>query len=149
MISETVGGRPDDATWPAERGARVLRWSALFYAAAWVVHTADHLRRGTGVVTKEVLVLGTVAGVLQVIAIAAVLTRHRLAPIVAAAVGIPDAIGIASVHLLRHWSSLSDAFPGAHGTGVTGLSWVAAIAEIAAALSFGVAGACVWRRSTS
>jgi hypothetical protein len=76
-----------------------------------------------------------------------VLTRHRLAPVLAVAVGFPDAIGIAAVHLLPHWSSsLSDAFPGAHGTGVTALSWVAAITEIAGALAFGFAGLYVLRR---
>jgi hypothetical protein len=145
-MSDTVGRRPEAARWPSGPGARALRWAAIFYAAAWVIHTADHLRRGTGVVTKEVLVLGTLAGVFQVVAIGATLTGHRLAPLLAVAVGFPDGIGIAAVHLLPHWSSLSDAFPGAHGTGVTGLSWVAAIAEIAGALSFAAAGAYVWRR---
>jgi hypothetical protein len=149
MTRSPIGRRPEAATWPGERGAGALRWAAFVYAAAWVIHTADHLRRGTGVVTSEVLVLGTVAGALQVIAIGAVLTRHRLAPLLAVAVGFPDGIGIAAVHLLPHWSSLSDAFPGAHGTGVTGLSWVAATAEIAGALAFGAAGAYVWHRAST
>jgi hypothetical protein len=110
------------------------------YLAGWLVHNADHLRRGFDVVTTEVIVLGTVAGVLQLVAIGAVFFRFRLAPLLAVAVGLPDAVGIAAVHLLPHWSSLSDAFPGAHSTGVTTWSWVAAIAEVGSALLFTLAG---------
>jgi hypothetical protein len=129
------------------RAARLLRYAAAFYLVAWMVHTGDHLRRGTDVVTVQVNVAGTSAAVAQVFAIAAVLAGRRWAPIFAAAVGIPDGIGIAAVHLLPRWSALSDAFPGAHGTGVTALSWVAAIVEIVAALAFGAAGLYAWRRS--
>jgi hypothetical protein len=127
-----------------ERAARWLRYAAVFYAAAWAVHTGDHLRRGLGVLTTEVAVVGTVAAVLQLTAVAGVLTRRTWAPVAAVAIGFPDALGIAAVHLLPHWSSFSDAFPGAHGTGVTGFSWLAAAVEIAGALAFGVAGAWAW-----
>jgi hypothetical protein len=120
---------------------RVLTYAALFYAAGFLIHNADHIRRGFAVEPTAVLVAGSAAGLAQLVAIVAVLTRHRLAPLLAVAVGFPDAIGIAAVHLLPHWSSsLSDAFPGAHGTGVTAVSWVAAIAEVAGALAFGLAG---------
>jgi hypothetical protein len=61
--------------------------------------------------------------------------------VMAVAIGLPDAVGIAAVHLLPHWSAFSDAFPGAHGTGVTVFSWFAAILEVVAALGFGIAGA--------
>jgi hypothetical protein len=117
-----------------------LRYAAVIYGAAFVIHTGDHLRRGFDVVSSQVVVLGSAAGVLQIAAIAMVLARHRLAPIMAVAVGFPDALGIASVHLLPHWSSLSDAFPSSHGAGVTGFSWFAALAEILGALAFGAAG---------
>jgi hypothetical protein len=130
-----------------KHGARLLRYAAAFYAVAWFVHTADHLRRGFGVVTGEVTALGTGAAVLQLAAIALVFRRHRLAPLAAVAVGIPDGIGIAAVHLLPRWSVFSDAFPGAHGTGVTALSWVAAILEVVGALVFAAAGAYVLRRT--
>lgn len=147
MIRESIGWQPELAAWPDDRrGALVLRWTASLYAVVWVIHTGDHLRRGTGAVTKEVLIAGTAAAVLQVVAIAAVFGRHRFAPLLAVAIGFPDAIGIAAVHLLPHWSSFSDAFPGAHGTGVTAFSWVAAIAEIAGALAFGAAGVYVSSR---
>jgi hypothetical protein len=147
MIRETIGWQPRLAAWPNDRrGAMVLRGTAALYAVVWVIHTGDHLRRGTGAVTKEVLVAGSAAAVLQLVAIGAVFARHRLAPLLAVAIGFPDAIGIAAVHLLPHWSSFSDAFPGAHGTGVTAFSWAAAIAEIAGALAFGAAGAFVSSR---
>ena len=128
-----------------DSGARLLTYAAAFYGAGWLIHTADHFRRGLDVVTTQVLVLGSVAAVLQLIAIGAVLLRHRLAPLLAVAVGLPDAAGIAAVHLLPHWSSLSDTFLGAHGTGVTWLSWIAVVAEVAGALLFGAAGAYVLR----
>jgi hypothetical protein len=63
----------------------------------------------------------------------AVFLRWRWAPIAAIAVGFPDAVGVAAVHLLPRWSSFSDAFPGAHRTGVTAFSGGAAIVEIVAA----------------
>ena len=130
------------------KAAGWLRAAAVFYLVAWGVHTGDHVRRGLGVVTTEVSVVGSVAAVLQLVAIAAVLTRRWWAPLAAAAVGLPDAVGIAAVHLLPHWSSLSDAFPGAHGTGVTAFSWFAAALEVAGALAFGLAGLVVWRRGS-
>ena len=136
------------ATWRGDRrAARWLRAAAYAYAVAWAVHTGDHLRRGLGVITVEVSVLGTVAAVLQLVAVGAVLRRAAWAPMAAVAVGFPDALGIAAVHLLPRWSSLSDAFPGAHGSGVTGFSWFAAILEILAALAFGLAGAYAWWRN--
>lgn len=135
------------APWTRDkRSAQLLRYAAMFYLLAWAVHTGDHLRRGLDVVTAEVTVIGTAAAVLQLVAIAGVLRRRRWAPMAAVAIGFPDAIGIAAVHLLPRWSSLSDAFPGAHATGVTGFSWLAAIVEIAGALAFGLCGAYAWRR---
>lgn len=131
---------------PRVSGTRLLTYAAWFYAAGWLIHTGDHFRRGLDVVTTQVLVLGSVAAVLQLVAIGAVLARHRLAPLLALAVGMPDAAGIAAVHLLPRWSSLSDTFLGAHATGVTGLSWMAVIAEVASALLFGAAGAFVLRQ---
>jgi len=125
---------------PWEPGARLLTAAAALYLAGWLVHNADHLRRGFDVVTTQVIVLGSVAGVLQLVAIGAVFFRFRLAPLLAVIVGLPDAVGIAAVHLLPHWSSLSDAFPGAHGAGVTVWSWVAASAEVGTALLFALAG---------
>jgi hypothetical protein len=126
----------------------VLWYSAVFYTVAWAIHTGDHLRRGLDVVSTEVALLGSIAAVLQLLAVSAVFLRWRRAAIVAAAVGFPDAVGIAAVHLLPHWSAFSDAFPGAHGTGVNAISWAAAVIEIGGALAFGAAGVYAVRRST-
>ena len=150
MTTVSNSSRVETPAWTRDvRGAKALRYAAAFYAAAWAIHTGDHLVRGFGAVTTQVTVLGTTAAVLQVVAIAMVFTRHRLAPIAAVAIGFPDGIGIAAVHLLPHWSAFSDAFPGAHGTGVTGFSWVAAVVEITGALAFGAAGLYVLRRTQS
>lgn len=129
-----------------EQAARLLRWAAAFYLVAWAIHTGDHVRRGLDVVTTEVAVTGNIAAVLQLVGIAAVFWRQRWAPL-AVVIGFPDALGIAAVHLLPRWSSFSDAFPGASGTGVTAFSWFAATLEIAGALGFGLAGAHAWRRA--
>jgi hypothetical protein len=146
-----IGGRARDAqaTWlDDQRGARWLRYAAAFYALAWAVHTGDHIGRGLGVVTTEVAVLGSTVAVLQLAAVAAVFAGWRWAPLAAVAIGFPDAVGIAAVHLLPHWSAFSDAFPGSHGTGVTTFSWLASILEVVGALAFGFAGLYARRQIT-
>lgn len=111
-------------------GDRALRSAAIVFAVGLALHTADHVRRGVGVLTPEVLWGGTVLTLVGVVAIAAVLARHRLAPKVAVVVGFYTAVAVATTHLLPHWSSLSDAFP---GSGVGWLSWAAVSVEIAGA----------------
>lgn len=144
----TTPARPGLALWLAdERAVRLFRYAAAFYAMAWAIHTGDHLRRGLGVVSSEVAVMGNVAAVLQLVGVAAVFLRKWWAALAAVAIGFPDALGIAAVHLLPRWSSFSDAFPGAHRTGVTGFSWFAAVVEITGALAFGLAGTYAWRRA--
>jgi hypothetical protein len=124
---------------------RVLRATAVAYGVAFVVHTADHLRRGVDASPRSILVLGALAGVFQVLAITAALTRHRKAALLAVAVGLPDAVGIFTAHLLPRWSGPSDSFP-SHAPGVTAFSWVTAVAELIAALAFAYAGWLVMRR---
>ncbi len=137
-------------SWTRDKsGVRLLRLAGVFYGLVWFIHTADHVRRGTDVVSTPVLVLGALAAVQELLAVGAVFLRWRWAPIAAAAVGLSDAVGIVAVHLLPHWGRFSDAFPGAHGTGVTAVSWVTGIGEMAGALAFGLAGAYVWRRAES
>lgn len=119
---------------PAER---FLNYAAWFYAAGLVAHAADHYRRGTNVLTPQVYWAGTVLSILAVAAIVLVLTRHSWGPASAVAIGFTMAIGVAASHLLPHWSSFSDAFPGSH---VDGLSYTAVIFEFVASLVFGAAG---------
>jgi hypothetical protein len=119
---------------------RALRWATALYALGLAAHFADHLRRGTGVITGEVFWAGIVSTTLGVATIALVVAGHRLAPLAAALVGIPAAVGVAAVHLLPHWSALSDAFPGGSATGVTAMSWTVVMLEILGAAAMGVVG---------
>lgn len=116
---------------------QVLRYAALVFAAALLVHGADHWRRRFKVLTPEVYWAGMVLSVLAVISITLVLTRHSWEPLVAVAVGFPMAVGVAASHLLPHWSSFSDAFP---GSGVDGWSYGAVVFEVIGSLVFGAAG---------
>jgi hypothetical protein len=136
-MTETLKARAPLRTAPAPW---LLRCAAVVYAVAWAVHTGDHVRRGLGVETVEVLTLGSITAVAQLLVVATVFLRWRWAAVAAVAIGFPDAVGIAAVHLLPHWSAFSDAFPGAYRTGVTGFSWFAAVLEIVGALVFGMAG---------
>jgi len=122
-----------------------LKWAVLLYALGLGLHTADHLRRGLDVLTPEVQWLGNLSTVLGVAAVVLVVTGHRLGPIVAAVAGVPVAVGVAGVHLLPRWSAFSDAFPGTHGTGVTGFSWCVVSVEIVGAFAMGVAAIAVLR----
>ena len=127
---------------------RILRYAALLYAVGLAAHTADHLRRGTAVLTWEVFWAGLLSTAMGVATIAVILAGHRLAPQLAVLFGFPVALGVAAVHLLPHWSALSDAFPGARGTGVSALSWTVVLVEITGALAVGVAGALALPRGS-
>ena len=131
---------------PAARGSdRLLAYAAALYGIGLVAHTADHIRRGAGVLTLEVKWAGIVSTAIGVATIALVLARHRLAPLAAVVVGAPIAVGVAAVHLLPHWSVWSDAFPGAQATDVSPLSWAVVLLEIAGALALLAAGTYVLR----
>src|SRR2546423_4128828 len=125
---------------------RTLRYAGGLYALGLVLHTADHVRRGLDVLTPEVSAAGylSIGGGLLVLTL--IVYGHRLAPIAALAYGLPAAIGTAASHLLPHWSSFSDAFPGAHGTGVTGASWAVVLLEIAGHVALAGGGAACLRR---
>ena len=132
--------RRADSTGSRGGEDRLLRWAAALYALGLAAHTADHIRRGTGVLSPEVYWAGMVSTAAGVATVVLVAVRHRLAALAAALLGVPVAVGVAAVHLLPHWSALSDAFPGAQATGVTPLSWTVVLVEIAGALALGVAG---------
>jgi hypothetical protein len=118
-------------------GDQVLRYAAVIFAAALLAHNADHWRRGFKVLTPEVYWAGMVLSALAVISITLVLARHSWGPLAAVAVGLPMAVGVAASHLLPHWSSFSDAFPGSE---VDSLSYAAVIFEVIGSLVFGAAG---------
>jgi hypothetical protein len=72
-----------------------------------------------------------------------ILTRHRLAPLVAAAAGFPLALGFFTAHWLPEWSALSD--PVWEIGSWTWLSYVASTVEIVGALAVGLAGVAAVR----
>jgi hypothetical protein len=138
------GGHNSDGE--LSRNERFLRMTASVFLVALVVHGADHLRRGTEVITSVVRDAGAIQAVAGVIAVVLVFRRHRLAPAVAAAVGFASAIGFIAAHLVPHWSVFSDSFTGsAVAPRVNAFSWFAALFEIAADLAFAVAGLRVMR----
>jgi hypothetical protein len=126
----------------ASRGSRALRYAALCYAAGFLLHTVDHLRRGLDVLTPEVLWAGNVSSLMAVAAIALVMIGHRVAPLVAIAAGFSQAIGVSAVHLLPEWGAFSDSLSSGS---VDALSWLAVLSEIAGAAIFGAAGVAVLR----
>ena len=126
---------------------KAFRYAAIVYGVGTVLHTADHIRRGSDVLTTTSRVLGASLTILAFVAVAFVLTRHRLAPFVAVAVAVPHAFWIIAGHLVPRWNSFSDTFPGATvGSGVTAVSWATALLELAGALAVGAVGARVLTR---
>src|SRR2546427_8374870 len=78
------------------QGYRVLRYACILYGIGLLAHGTDHLRRGTDVLTPEVLWAGALTTVMGLILIAVVFSRHRLAPLAAAAFGFSNAAGVAA-----------------------------------------------------
>lgn len=108
-----------------------LAIASVAFVAANVLHTLDHLRQGTGGLTTEILVAGTLLSVTAVATLYLVLAGNSRAPLVAAVVGLSGAVGIAASHLAPHWSAFSDPYP---DISVDALSWVVMFVELGAAL---------------
>ena len=134
---------------PTAFGYRALRWATAVYLVGWLLHSADHARRGTEVVTRHVQGLGVFGFAVAVVTGVLVFTRHRWAPYVAAYVVLPSGLLLVAVHLLPSWGVWSDAFPGGAARGVTPASWVAVIIETAGKLSVGLIGAAMVVRADS
>jgi hypothetical protein len=130
------------------REYRLLQYATVLYSAGLLAHIADHLRRGIDVLTPQVLWAGNISTLAGLALIVAVFARSRLAPGAAVVFGFGAAFGVAAVHLLPHWSALSDAFPGSHDAGVTAISWVVVLVEIVGSLAMGIAGVAVLRSSS-
>lgn len=129
---------PESRTAPHESVSTLtLRRGALLFLAGFLLHNADHLRRGIGVLTPEVFWAGAVSGLITLSALVLVLKQNRWSPSVAVAVGFSMALGVSIVHLLPRWSALSDSLPDGS---VDAFTWIAVLCEIAGALAFGCAG---------
>jgi hypothetical protein len=138
----TLANRPTGLE--QRRAERTLRWTALAFAVAVLLHNGDHLRRGGTSVEADVFWVGSAAILVEVGVVVAVLLRHRLAPLAAAAVGFGLAAGYVLVHFTPERGWLSDSL--ADGTDISAVSWAAASLEVAAAIALGVAGIAVLRR---
>jgi hypothetical protein len=125
----------------SERLEQRLVVAGYAFAAGSAIHLFDHLRRGQGSVTDELLWAGNLALVVQVAVITLILTRHRTAPLAAAAAGFPLALGFLSAHWVPEWSELSDPVWDIGSW----FSYVASVAEILGALAVGVAGWAIVR----
>jgi hypothetical protein len=126
-----------------EQSQRRLTAAGILFGVGSAVHLLDHLRRGQGSVSDELNWAGTLALVVQVTVVVLILTRHRLAPLVAAAAGFPLALGFFTAHWLPEWSALSD--PVWEIESWTWLSYVASTVEIVGALAVGLAGVAAVR----
>ena len=122
---------------------RLLQGAAWVFLAGFLVHNADHVRRGLDVITDHVVWGGTTVAVVGAVTLTLVFTRHPLAPFAATAAGFAIALGVSATHLLPDWGVMSDPLPGG---AVDGATWVAVLAEVVGALALGAAGLVVLRR---
>ena len=127
-----------------DRSARNLQAAGVLFAVGSLVHLLDHLRRGQGSVTDTLYWAGNLALIVQVAVITLVVTRHRVAPLAAAAGGFPLALGFLAAHWLPEWSTLSD--PVWEIDSLPVLSYAASSLEILGALAVGVCGLAIVRR---
>jgi hypothetical protein len=128
----------------SDRSARNLQLAGVLFAFGSLVHLLDHLRRGQGSVTDTLYWAGNLALIVQVAVITLVLTRHRAAPLAAAAAGFPLALGFLAAHWVPDWSALSD--PVWEIDSLPALSYLASSLEILGALAVGVTGVAILRR---
>ena len=90
-----------------------FRTAAIAFLAANVVHTLDHLRRGIGGLSAEILTAGSLLTLAAVGVVVLALRSDARAVPLAIGVGLSGAIGIAASHLAPHCSSFSEPYPGA------------------------------------
>jgi hypothetical protein len=122
---------------------RRLVAAGIVYAVGSALHMLDHVRRGADSGADELNALGTLGLVMQVVAVTLIVTRHRLAPLVAVAAGVPLAVRFLGAHWFPEWSALSD--PVREIDSWTWFSYLASTAEIAGALATAIAGIVVVR----
>lgn len=114
-----------------------LRNAAYALIAGFVLHNADHARRGLDGISEGVVWAGTLLLAVASVAVTLVLTRHHLAAAAATIVGWTVVVGVSSAHLLPDWGPLSDSLPEGD---VDVLTWLAVFSEIVAGAWFGWAG---------
>ena len=90
------------------RRLSTLRGAAVVFIVTWIVHTADHVRRGTELTSDGVVWSGTFAAVLAAVALTLVFTDHPTAPLVVFVVFASLAFGVSATHLLPDWGYFSE-----------------------------------------
>jgi xanthosine utilization system XapX-like protein len=117
---------------------QLVRFAAIAFAVAVVLHNGDHLRRGGDSVSAQVFWLGSAAIILEVGVVALVLVRHPSAPLAAMVVGLSLAVGYIVVHFTPDRSLVSDSLVDGNAQII---SMIAAALETITALALGLAGA--------
>lgn len=131
---------------PTDAHAPALISATALYAVAFMMHNADHARRGIAATPEAVVWAGTGVAMLSAVIVTLVLTRHHLAPLAAALGGAFIAVSVSASHLLPDWGPLSDPLPGGHLDAIT---WSAVTAEVVAAAVLATVGLRVWRQVQS
>jgi hypothetical protein len=104
-----------------------LRRATAIYSLLFLIHNADHARRGIDASPEPVVWIGTAAAMLTSAIVMIVVLRHQLAPMFCAASGAAIALGVSFSHLLPKWGPLSDPLPGGR---VDAITWIAVVGEI-------------------
>lgn len=107
------------------------------------MHGLDHVRQGLDRLTSEVAVGGGLLLMLAVIPFAAAFLGHRLAPLLAAAVGFWTALAVAASHLAPHWSAFSDPYA---DNDLDVLAWALMLTLLLTAVALGMVGIRALRR---
>ncbi|HYD10127.1 MAG TPA: hypothetical protein VEA78_08495 [Acidimicrobiales bacterium] len=113
-----------------------LKAAATVFVVGFLLHNADHARRGIDAITDHVVWAGTAVAMIAAVVLTLVCTDHQSAPLASAAAGFGIAVGVSATHLLPDWGVLSDPLLDLSAT-----SWVAVFAEIGGALLLGATGA--------
>jgi hypothetical protein len=108
-----------------------LALASVAFVVANVLHSVDHERTGTARLTTAVTAGGVVITLGALVVLWLALRRHSRAPLVAAAVGLGTAVGVAASHLAPHWSVFSDSY---WDLSLDAFSWAIVLLEIATAL---------------
>lgn len=114
-----------------------FRIGAVAFALAFVLHNADHFRRGLDVVTPYVLWGGVALGAVAIGSIVLVAIDHAYAPPAAVVAGVALGLGAAVSHLLPTWSVFSDPL---WSNGADALTWAAVVLEVGMSLVFAFLG---------
>ncbi len=121
-----------------------LRQATVLYGLGFLIHNADHARRGIDASPEPVVWAGTAVAMLTAAIFTIVVVRHHIAARFCAAAGAAIAVGVALAHLLPKWGFLSDPLPGGD---VDVYTWAAVLAEILAAAWLSLIGLRAMRQT--